>query len=67
MPSYTAPLKDMNFVLHDVLKVEASETEGYSELSPDFTSAVLEEAGKICRLCAGKRRRAHAYRFQRCI
>jgi len=49
MPSYNAPLKDMSFVLHDVLKVEASETEGYSELSPDFTSAVLEEAGKISR------------------
>jgi len=49
MPSYTAPLKDMNFVMHDVLKVEKSETEGYADLSPDFTSAVLEEAGKISR------------------
>ena len=49
MPSYTAPLKDMNFVLHDVLQVENSGTEGYSDLSPDFTSAVLEEAGKISR------------------
>lgn len=49
MPSYNAPLKDMNFVLHDVLKVETSQTEGYGELTPDFTAAVLEEAGKISR------------------
>ncbi len=49
MPSYSAPVKDMSFVLHDVLKVEASGTDGYSELTPDFTGAVLEEAGKISR------------------
>ena len=47
MPSYTAPTKDLNFILHDVLKVSDSEIPGYDELDPDFTSAVLEEAGKI--------------------
>ncbi|WP_135506248.1 acyl-CoA dehydrogenase C-terminal domain-containing protein [Roseovarius aestuariivivens] len=47
MPSYTAPTKDMQFILHDVLKVSQTDTPGYAELEPDFTGAVLEEAGKI--------------------
>ncbi|GGA15093.1 acyl-CoA dehydrogenase C-terminal domain-containing protein [Neptunicoccus cionae] len=47
MPTYTAPTKDMAFVLHDVLDVENEKIPGYEELTPDFTSAVLEEAGKI--------------------
>ncbi|RFP90298.1 acyl-CoA dehydrogenase [Rhodobacteraceae bacterium 63075] len=47
MPSYTAPTKDMHFVIHDMLKASASEIPGYGELEPDFTSAVLEEAGKL--------------------
>ncbi|MGC9370220.1 MAG: acyl-CoA dehydrogenase C-terminal domain-containing protein [Paracoccaceae bacterium] len=47
MPSYTAPTKDMQFVLHDLLKVTETGIPGYDELEADFTSAVLEEAGKI--------------------
>ncbi|MDA5557838.1 acyl-CoA dehydrogenase C-terminal domain-containing protein [Shimia sp. MMG029] len=47
MPTYTAPVKDLQFVLHDVLKVSGSDVPGYSELEADFTSAVLEEAGKL--------------------
>ena len=47
MPRYTAPTKDMHFVLHDLLKVSESNIPGYDELEPDFTSAVLEEAGKL--------------------
>lgn len=47
MPRYTAPTKDMQFILHDVLKVSQSSIPGYDELEPDFTSAVLEEAGKL--------------------
>ena len=47
MPSYTAPTKDMHYLLHDVLKVTDQQIPGYDELEPDFTSAVLEEAGKI--------------------
>ncbi|CUI01245.1 acyl-CoA dehydrogenase C-terminal domain-containing protein [Leisingera aquaemixtae] len=47
MPSYTAPAKDAQFILHDVLKVSAQDIPGYPELEPDFTGAVLEEAGKI--------------------
>ena len=47
MPSYTAPTKDMQFVLHDVLKVSEQSVPGYDDLDRDFTGAVLEEAGKI--------------------
>jgi len=47
MPSYTPPTKDMQFVLHEVLKVSQADTPGYAELDPEFTGAVLEEAGKI--------------------
>jgi acyl-CoA dehydrogenase len=47
MPSYTAPTKDMQFLLHDVLKITDTDIAGYDELEPDFTSAILEEAGKI--------------------
>ena len=48
MPSYTAPVKDTQFILHEVLKVTASGIPGYADLEADFTGAVLEEAGKIC-------------------
>ena len=47
MPSYTAPTKDMQFVLHDVLKVSEAKIPGYADLEPDFTAAILEEAGKL--------------------
>ncbi|WP_456390993.1 acyl-CoA dehydrogenase C-terminal domain-containing protein [Profundibacter sp.] len=47
MPSYTAPVKDIQFVLHDLLGVSASNIQGYDELEADFTGAVLEEAGKV--------------------
>ncbi|WP_170337668.1 acyl-CoA dehydrogenase C-terminal domain-containing protein [Ruegeria arenilitoris] len=47
MPVYNAPTKDTQFVLHDVLKISASDIPGYNELEPEFTGAVLEEAGKV--------------------
>jgi alkylation response protein AidB-like acyl-CoA dehydrogenase len=47
MPSYTAPLRDMQFVLHDLLKVSELDIPGFAELDRDFTAAVLEEAGKV--------------------
>ncbi|MCK0137964.1 acyl-CoA dehydrogenase C-terminal domain-containing protein [Aliiroseovarius sp. F47248L] len=47
MPSYTAPTKDMAFLLHEVLKADKLNIPGYDELEPDFTGAVLEEAGKV--------------------
>jgi alkylation response protein AidB-like acyl-CoA dehydrogenase len=47
MPSYTAPSKDMQYVLHDVLNIAASDIPGYADLDRDFTAAILDEAGKI--------------------
>jgi hypothetical protein len=47
MPTYTAPVKDLQFVLHDVLNVSQSDVPGYSDMEADFTNAVLEEAGKL--------------------
>ncbi len=49
MPTYMPPTKDMKFVLHEVLKVQESDIEEYADLDADFTSAILEEAGKISR------------------
>lgn len=47
MPSYTAPTRDMAFVLHEVLAVEQFDLPGYGELEPEFTDAILTEAGKL--------------------
>ncbi|MBO6601821.1 MAG: acyl-CoA dehydrogenase C-terminal domain-containing protein [Roseicyclus sp.] len=47
MPSYTAPTKDMQFILHEVLDISAQDIPGYDEMERDFTGAVLDEAGKI--------------------
>ncbi len=47
MPVYSAPTKDTQFILHDVLKVSESVIPGYDELEAEFTGAVLEEAGKV--------------------
>jgi alkylation response protein AidB-like acyl-CoA dehydrogenase len=47
MPTYTAPTKDFDFVLHDVLNVSAQSIPGYEDLDRSFTQAVLEECGKL--------------------
>ena len=47
MPSYTAPTKDLHFVLHDLLQISTSDTPGYSDLDADFTAAILGEAAKL--------------------
>ena len=47
MPSYAAPVKDAQYILHDVFKVSELSIPGYDELDRDFTNAILEEAGKL--------------------
>ncbi|TWI37063.1 acyl-CoA dehydrogenase C-terminal domain-containing protein [Paracoccus sulfuroxidans] len=47
MTTYTAPIRDMQFVLHDLLGISKLDVPGYSELEPEFTEAVLEAAGKL--------------------
>ncbi|MBU2994741.1 acyl-CoA dehydrogenase C-terminal domain-containing protein [Octadecabacter sp. 1_MG-2023] len=49
MPIYNAPTKDMQFILHNVLNVSEQDIPGYEDLDRDFTSAVLEEAGKVAK------------------
>ena len=47
MPSYTGPVKDMQFLLHNVLQISAADIPGYGDLDDGFTGAVLEEAAKL--------------------
>ena len=47
MPIYNAPNKDIQFVLHDLLKVSEQDIPGFEDLDRDFTNAVVEEAGKV--------------------
>ena len=47
MPTYTPPVRDQQFLLHDLFKVGESDIPGYKDLDRGFTAAVLEEAGKI--------------------
>ncbi|SAL58525.1 Acyl-CoA dehydrogenase-like protein [Caballeronia arvi] len=50
MGQYAAPLRDMQFVLHEVLKVEAElkSMPKHADLDADTINQVLEEAGKFC-------------------
>jgi alkylation response protein AidB-like acyl-CoA dehydrogenase len=47
MPTYAAPVKDMQFILHDVLTVTDSGVPGHAELDRSFTAAILDEAGRL--------------------
>ncbi len=47
MPSYTAPIKDIQFIIQELLGASDSNIAGYDELEADFTAAVLAEAGKV--------------------
>ena len=49
MPTYRAPVKDMTFLLHDVLKMERyANLPGFEDATPDLVAAILEEGGKLC-------------------
>jgi alkylation response protein AidB-like acyl-CoA dehydrogenase len=50
MPTYKAPLREMRFLLHDVLgyEREVGTLPGYADASPDVIDAVLAEAAKLC-------------------
>jgi alkylation response protein AidB-like acyl-CoA dehydrogenase len=49
MPTYTPPLRDMQFVMHEVLKVtdDFKAIPKYADADVDTMNAVLEEAGKF--------------------
>lgn len=50
MPQYHAPLRDMQFVLHEVLKVqdEFQHMPRFAEVDADTVNAVLEQGAKFC-------------------
>jgi alkylation response protein AidB-like acyl-CoA dehydrogenase len=49
MPSYTPPLRDMQFVMHEVLNVvdDFKQIPKHAEVDADTINAVLEEGGKF--------------------
>ncbi|WP_026436710.1 acyl-CoA dehydrogenase C-terminal domain-containing protein [Acidovorax sp. JHL-9] len=49
MPTYTPPLRDMQFVMHEVLKVsdELKALPPHADVDADTINAVLEEGGKF--------------------
>ena len=49
MTQYHAPIRDMQFLLHDVLRLSEADLPGHPELDPGFTGAILEAAGALAR------------------
>jgi alkylation response protein AidB-like acyl-CoA dehydrogenase len=50
MHTYTAPTRDMMFLMFDILKIQetGNAIPAYAEATPDIVTAILEEAGKFC-------------------
>jgi acyl-CoA dehydrogenase len=49
MHIYEPPLQDIKFILHDFLGISTKEVPGYGELTRDFTSSIIGEAGKLAK------------------
>ena len=47
MTTYEAPLEEYHFLLHEHLNVSAQEIEGFSQLTPEFTSEILTMGAKV--------------------
>ncbi|MCC7321984.1 MAG: acyl-CoA dehydrogenase C-terminal domain-containing protein [Rubellimicrobium sp.] len=47
MPAFAAPTRDQLFVLHSLLRIEGTGLPGFDDLDRDFTSAILDEAGRL--------------------
>ncbi|MCG8428555.1 MAG: acyl-CoA dehydrogenase N-terminal domain-containing protein, partial [Chromatiales bacterium] len=50
MPTYKAPIRDLQFVYHELLQANEilSPLPGFDEVSPDLVDAILEEGAKVC-------------------
>ena len=56
MATYTAPLRDMRFVLHELLDAGSlAQLPGYEQATPDLIDAVLEAAASkpLFGVCVG--------------
>ena len=50
MPRYDAPVRDMQFILHEVLQLQNySNLSGFEDATPDLIDAILEEGGKFAK------------------
>ena len=50
MPSYDPPLRDFQFIVHDVLNIgRYANLPPFAEADRDTLDAILDETGKICR------------------
>ena len=47
MTIYTPPLRDIAFLLHDVMAIADQDIPGHADLDPAFTGAIMEAAGKL--------------------
>ena len=47
MAGYSAQIRDMQYLLHDVMDVSGSDIPGYQDLEREFTGAILAEAAKF--------------------
>ena len=49
MPSYTAPVKDVTFLLNDVLDFQRhGNLPGFGDATPDLIEAILGEGARFC-------------------
>ncbi|MAN47085.1 MAG: acyl-CoA dehydrogenase [Alphaproteobacteria bacterium] len=50
MPRYDAPVRDMKFILQEMLQIQNySNLPGFEEATPDLINAILEEGGKFAK------------------
>ncbi|HPF78098.1 MAG TPA: acyl-CoA dehydrogenase N-terminal domain-containing protein, partial [Alphaproteobacteria bacterium] len=49
MPVYSAPMENIKFILHDVLKADKlTQIPGYEEATDELVDQILEEGAKLC-------------------
>ena len=50
MPAYKAPLREIRFVLYELLKADSlsNTVPAYAEATPETIDAILEAAGQFC-------------------